>query len=66
MNGLEFLEQIKELYPYAIRILISAYGSNEVIDRGRAIGIQGFIEKPFTSETIEKSLSQIITVYSQK
>ncbi len=62
MNGLEFLEQIQDFYPNAIRILISAYGNNEVVDRAKTIGIQGFIEKPFTCEIIEESLSNVFKI----
>ena len=66
INGLDFLEQIQKLYPYTIRILISAYGNDEVVDKAKTIGIQDFIEKPFTSETIEKSLSRVMKANRQK
>lgn len=62
MDGLEFLKRIQELYPYIIRILISAYGNDEILYKANAIGIQDFIEKPFTSETIEESLSRVFRI----
>ena len=66
MNGLDYFEQIQELYPYAIRLLISAHGNNEVVHKAKALGIHDFIEKPFTSETIEESLSRLIETSEQK
>lgn len=62
MNGLEFLKQIQERYPYIRRILISAYGNDEILYEANAVGVQDFIEKPFTSETIEESLSKVFRV----
>ena len=63
INGLEFLEQIRAFYPKAVRILLSAYGDSEIIERAKNMGIQDFIEKPFTWEAIEKSLSRAINTY---
>ena len=60
MDGLEFLRQIQESHPGAIKILITAYGSEEVVSEAMRIGIQDFIEKPFTTKTIEGSLSRLI------
>ena len=59
MNGLEFLERIKDSHPDALTILITAYGSKDVFLKARNIGVQGFIDKPFTSEAIENSLSRL-------
>ena len=60
MDGLEFFKQIKESHPDVLKILITAYGSKDVFLKARKIGIQEFIDKPFTSETIEKSLNRLI------
>ena len=60
MNGLQFLDRIQANYPDTIRILITAYVSNEVISQAYDMGIQDFIEKPFTTKTIEISLTNII------
>ncbi len=60
MDGLEFLKRIKESYPEAMKILITAYGSKEVVSEAHRIGVQDFIEKPFTTNTIEESLSRLI------
>ena len=60
MDGLEFLERIKESHPNALTLLITAYGSRDLFLKASKIGVQGFIDKPFTIRTIEDSLSQLI------
>ena len=60
MDGLEFLRRIQALHPDTIKILITAYGSRELVSEGKRIGIQDFIEKPFTTKTIEGSLSRLL------
>jgi len=60
MDGLDFLERIKASHPEALTILITAYGSKDVHLKASRIGVQGFIDKPFTIRTIEDSLSRLI------
>ena len=60
MDGLEFFRRIQESHPNAYKILITAYGSKELLSQTKEMGIHDFIEKPFTSETIEKSLSRLM------
>ena len=63
MDGLEFLKRIQKAHSNTLKVLISAYGSNEVISEAKKLGIHDFIEKPFTSETIEASLAGVIENY---
>ena len=60
MNGLEFFRFIERSHPHAIKIVITAYGNEDVASQARRIGINDFIEKPFTTQTIEKSLCRLI------
>jgi DNA-binding NtrC family response regulator len=60
INGLEFFKRIQESHPNAFKILITAYGSKELLSKAKEMGVHDFIEKPFTSETIESSLSRLI------
>ena len=60
MDGLEFLKRIKEINPDVMEILISAYGSEEVVSEAMKMGVRDFIKKPFTAKTVEASLSQSI------
>jgi DNA-binding NtrC family response regulator len=60
MDGIEFFKRIQESHPNAFKILITAYGSKELLSKAKEMGAHDFIEKPFTSETIEESLSRLI------
>ena len=60
MDGLEFLKRIQESHPHAMTIIITAYGSEDVLSEANRAGIQDFIEKPFTITMIEESLTRLI------
>jgi len=60
MDGLEFLKRIQKTDPHAIKVLITAYKDEKVVSEAIRIGIQDFIEKPFTTRAIEESLSRLI------
>jgi DNA-binding NtrC family response regulator len=66
MDGLEFLKRIQGPYPHTKKVLITAYKSKEVVSKAMKIGINGFIEKPFTTKTIEESLSRVIAKSESK
>ena len=65
MDGLEFLKRIQDMQPHAMKVLITAYGSGEVVSEANKIGIHDFIEKPFTTKTIEASLSRLVKAREQ-
>jgi DNA-binding NtrC family response regulator len=60
MDGLEFFRQIEKSHPDVMKILITAYRSEEVVSEADRMGIHDFINKPFSSKTIEDSLSRLI------
>ena len=60
MNGLEFLKQVQKIHPHTLKVLITAYGNEEVVAEAKGIGIQDFIKKPFTSETFEAALARVV------
>ena len=60
IDGLTFSKKIQEIRPDAIKILITAYKSKEVVSEARSAGIQDLIDKPFTIKTIEDSMSRLI------
>jgi CheY-like chemotaxis protein len=59
MDGIEFLKQIGASQKSAKKILITAYKSELVVEEARKAGVQHLIAKPFTSETIEASLTYL-------
>ena len=66
MDGLEFFKRIQASHPRAGKILITAYADAAVVSQATSIGVEDFIEKPFTSKTIEESLLRIIEEEKQK
>ena len=60
MNGLEFFKTIQKTCKNSIRILITAYGTEEVFLQARQLGVHDIIKKPFKTENIEASLSLFI------
>ena len=60
MDGLQLLEQIQNSSTQIMKILITAYGSNEVVSAARGLGVHEVIEKPFTSEILEHTLSHLL------
>ena len=60
IDGLTFSKKIQEIRPDAIRILITAYKSKEIVSEARSAGIHDLIDKPFTIKTIEDSLSRLL------
>jgi CheY-like chemotaxis protein len=57
MDGIEFLRQIQKSQQNAKKVLITAYKSELVVEEAKKVGVQHLIAKPFTSETIEASLT---------
>jgi len=62
MDGLEFLKLVKASHPQAMTILTTAYGTKDIFLAARSIGIKDFIDKPFTTQTIEESLTRLMEV----
>ena len=60
IDGLEFFHRIQDSHAYAIKILITAYGNHQLLSDALRIGIHDFIDKPFTTKTIEDSLRRLI------
>jgi len=60
MDGLAFLRRIQDTRPHIMTILITAYKSEDVVSEAMRLGVQDFIEKPFTTKTIEKSLTRLV------
>jgi len=52
MSGLEFFQQAMIACPASIHILMSACGDDEIISRAYEIGLDDFLQKPFTLETL--------------
>ena len=51
-NGLQVLEESKQINPSLITIMISAYPNKQVRARAKELGTYSYIEKPLYRETI--------------
>lgn len=60
LDGIEFFKHIRNAHSNAIKILITAYKSESVVSEARKLDIQGFIEKPLTTDTIMGSISYLL------
>jgi DNA-binding NtrC family response regulator len=66
MNGLEFLKRIQETHPQVIKILITAYGTKEILSQAIELGVRDCINKPFSTKAIEDSLFRLTEEREQK
>jgi len=60
MNGFEFIRSLARTQNNPLIILITAYGSEEIYEQAKSIGVHACIPKPFTSDSIEASLKRLI------
>ncbi len=60
MDGLTMLDLLRDCREEIIKILITAYTSDTAISRARDVGVNAFIEKPFTADDIEAALLKLL------
>lgn len=62
MNGLEMLRELKktETHCHIPVILITTEGSEKRLEEAYALGIRGYIQKPFFPETVRNVLTKIM------
>jgi len=58
MDGLSFLKHISDLCPQAFKILMTAYGSDELLAAATETGVDGYLEKPFNARIFRHSLKR--------
>ena len=56
-TGLDFFQQVLSSCRNTVNILISASGDDEIISRAYRIGIQDFLQKPFSLKTLMATLT---------
>ena len=60
MDGLTLLNRLKKDASPVLKILITAYTTEDVVARARDIGLDGFIKKPFNAHDIEELLERLM------
>jgi DNA-binding response OmpR family regulator len=61
MDGLEFISRLPASQTDTLKVLITAYGSEDLLLKARRSGFHACIPKPFTTEVIEASLKALIS-----
>ena len=59
-NGLQVLEEAKQIDPSLITIMISAYGNKEVRARAKKLGTYSFLDKPFNIMKLIKTVNKAL------
>jgi len=62
LDGIEFYKRTHDEHSDAMKVLITAYRTDSVISEARKLKIQGFIQKPFTSESLMDSLAHLMEI----
>jgi DNA-binding NtrC family response regulator len=60
IDGLEFLRQTNVYQPNTVKVLITSCGVDDVASLASAIGVNGYIEKPFIIEKLIESLALLV------
>ncbi|MBT8448323.1 MAG: response regulator [Gammaproteobacteria bacterium] len=60
ISGKDLFIKLKEINPDVIGVISSGYQLNQSHPELAALGIQGFIDKPFTIEILKTSLNKIL------
>ena len=56
LNGLEFIERAWGLHPKMRVVMITAYGTRELIGRASDTGVHGIVLKPFTAAELSRGI----------
>jgi two-component system chemotaxis response regulator CheY len=59
MNGLQLARELKAVSPAAFIILITAYATPDLMDQAGKAGVDAYLAKPFTLDTLETVLRSL-------
>ena len=66
MNGSEFIKMIRDINQEVPIVILSAYINNELLQDSINYGVQGYMQKPISAETLEKHINNIKDKESKK
>ena len=58
--GMNFIDEIRKLDPQIKIVMITAHDTNNDKDRAYELGVDQFIGKPFTTETIFNAIERLV------
>ena len=62
IDGIEFFRRLPPNNAAALKILITAYGSRDIMAKAQKAGIHETLSKPFDSDAIEKTLARLLSL----
>ena len=65
-NGLELIQGVRYLDPYTAIILMTAYGSNDLVREAQALGVRQFFSKPFEIDDMLLVVRQMLPAQRHK
>lgn len=65
IDGLEFFRQANVYQPNTVKVLITAYGGDDVASRASGIGVNDYIEKPFLIKKLITSLALLVEKHNE-
>ena len=62
MDGIEFVKSVREKHDKSALpvVMITTEGGDDMIEKAMAEGANGYVTKPFTPDSIKKSLEDIV------
>ena len=60
MDGLDASEEILREHPEARIVVISSLAYDDTYERAKAMGVRGFVDKPFHKEQLLKALEEAL------
>jgi two-component system response regulator HydG len=66
MNGLDFIKQAGVTQPQAVRFLITAYRDDHIFSEALSMGVNEFIEKPFSVKALVALLALALKGQTKK
>ena len=64
INGVEFLKKAVDIQPHTVRVLITGYGNEEMINEVYRSGAHEFMQKPFSLNALLERLLPHIDKYN--
>ena len=62
-NDLNLLETLRDRLPRSTVVMMSAYGTPEITQRAEALGVRGFLDKPFEMEALKNLLASDVRIH---
>jgi response regulator RpfG family c-di-GMP phosphodiesterase len=63
MNGVELIEQIREIHAEIAAVVMTGYGTLDNVIRSFKLGAQGFVVKPFSNEDLLMTVEEALEKY---